>query len=150
MKKILIVLICLMIIVGCENKKNTSDNPAPTEEHKVEVKYYDEEAVQARSREIAEDVYEKKTYVDYEKVDGMLQTAVNNFQILVNAIARTVSVRKVKKISAKYKELIHTYTVILIHKFDIKEMGNPRIRAAVIKNILGPHSHNYDSFLAWS
>ena len=87
---------------------------------------------------------------EYEKVDGMLQTAVNNFQILATAIVRTVSVRKVKKISAKYKELIHTCTVTLIHKFDIKEMENPRIRAAVIKNILGPHSHNYDSFLAWS
>ena len=31
-----------MIIVGCEKKKNTSDNPAPTEEPKVEVKYYDD------------------------------------------------------------------------------------------------------------
>ncbi len=70
MKRILIILICLMMAVGC--KKNNNQNivvPTP-ESKKEEVIYYTKSDAQERLKEIAEDIYNNRKYLSYNKENG--------------------------------------------------------------------------------
>ncbi len=70
MKKILLLLICL-IMIGCgkDNNQNVV-NPTPNPEPKEEIIYYTEEEAQIRLKEIADDVYQNNKYLNYTKKDG--------------------------------------------------------------------------------
>lgn len=69
MKKILIILFCLLM-VGCGKENNQIVvTPPPNPEPKEEIMYTEKEA-QNRLKEIADEVYQKNKYLNYTKKDG--------------------------------------------------------------------------------
>lgn len=65
MKKILLVLICLMLFVGCEKKENNTGNEV--EEPKPEQIHLTKMELNQKLFEMGIDIYTKKSYQSFEK-----------------------------------------------------------------------------------
>lgn len=69
-KKLLLVLISIILLAGCNGKKSDENSNIPEVPDTPKIVYSTEEDVQKRLMEIADDIYENKTYKDYPKEEG--------------------------------------------------------------------------------
>ena len=69
MKKVLLIFICIIMLVGCKKKQNTNNN-TDNQGSKPEIVYYTKEEAQERLNEIAEEIYQNKSYLSYTKEYG--------------------------------------------------------------------------------